>query len=66
MIPVENESRSSEAQPHGLYEVLVNQEEDFMVWPVDQDIPYSTSHWQDTGKRGTEEECLGFVEEHEW
>lgn len=59
-------NETQEEQPGAFYEVLVNQEEDFLVWRVDQEIPYSTSHWQDTGKRGTEEECLEFVEEHEW
>ena len=69
MIPVANDSASPEAaleaQLHEIYEVLVSQDEELIMWPVDQEIPYSPGHWQATGKRGTEEECLAFIEEHD-
>lgn len=47
------------------YEVLVSEEEVFVLWPADETVPYSPSGWQATGKRGTRRECLAFIEEHE-
>ena len=58
MIPDTNEPRSD------LYEVLVSQDEELTLWPADQEIPYSTSGWMPAGKRGTEKDCLEFIEEH--
>ena len=52
------------AQPCLLYDVLVNQEEELMLWPANEAIPYSPSGWMPTGKRGSEEDCLEFIEEH--
>lgn len=68
MMTLANESASEaapeEAQPTRLYEVLVSQEEELAVWPVDQEIPYSPGGWLATGRRGTERECLEFIAEH--
>jgi uncharacterized protein YbdZ (MbtH family) len=68
MIQTANESRSPETapdtQPGGLYEVLVSEEEELTLWPADQEIPYTPDGWMATGKRGTEKDCLEFIEEH--
>ena len=64
MIAIANETRVPEAVSCGLYEVLVNQEEELTVWPVDREVPYSSSGWMPTGKQGTEQDCLDFIEEH--
>lgn len=42
------------------YRVVVNHEEQYSIWPVDQDIPLG---WKDAGKSGTKEECLAYVKE---
>ncbi|HYU32413.1 MAG TPA: thiamine pyrophosphate-dependent enzyme [Thermoanaerobaculia bacterium] len=55
---------ANEPPSHGIYEVLVNQEEELILWPVDQEVPYSPSGWLATGKQGTEQDCLDFIEEH--
>jgi uncharacterized protein YbdZ (MbtH family) len=62
MIQTANESRSSETE--SLYEVLMSQDEELALWPVDQEIPYTPDGWMATGKRGTEKDCLEFIEEH--
>jgi MbtH protein len=48
-----------------LYEVLVNEEDRFALWPAGREVPYSPDGWRDTGKRGTETECLEFIAAHE-
>lgn len=68
MIRIANGSQSlaaaPEAQPKGLYEVLMNQEEQLALWPADLEIPYSPNGWLALGMLGTEQECLNFIEEH--
>jgi uncharacterized protein YbdZ (MbtH family) len=53
------------APPEPLFEVLVNEEDRFAVWPVGREVPYSPDGWRDTGKRGTEPECLEFIAAHD-
>lgn len=43
-----------------LYKVVLNHEEQYSIWPVDQDNP---SGWLSEGTIGTEEECLDRIEE---
>ncbi|MEU0203840.1 MULTISPECIES: MbtH family protein [unclassified Streptomyces] len=42
-----------------LYKVVVNHEEQYSIWAADRPNPLG---WQDAGKSGTREECLGWVE----
>jgi MbtH protein len=42
------------------YTVVVNDEEQYSIWPVDRDIP---AGWRDAGKHGTKDECLKHVGE---
>ena len=67
MLPSASESPSLAPTPGQelLYEVLVNEEERFALWPADLEVPYSPDGWRDTGKRGTESECLAFIAAHE-
>jgi MbtH protein len=51
---------SSEQEDKGLYKVVVNHEEQYSVWPADQDPP---AGWREAGKSGTKEECLAHVKE---
>ena len=39
--------------------VVVNDEEQYSIWPIDRPIP---DGWTDTGKSGTKAECLAYVE----
>lgn len=38
--------------------VVVNDEEQYSIWPIDRDRP---AGWHDAGRRGTEAECLEYV-----
>ncbi|WP_327432449.1 MbtH family protein [Streptomyces sp. NBC_01236] len=42
------------------YTVVVNDEEQYSIWPVDRDIP---AGWRERGLRGSKEECLAHIQE---
>ncbi len=42
------------------YKVVLNQEEQYSIWPADRDNPPG---WRDAGKDGTKAECLAYIEE---
>lgn len=52
-------SRDDEAD-QTVYRVVVNQEEQYSIWPVDKDIP---AGWTDTGKQGPRADCLAYIDE---
>lgn len=41
-----------------LYEVLINGEQQYSIWPVHKDVPLG---WLKAGCEGTKEECLHFI-----
>ena len=43
-----------------LYVVVVNDEEQYSIWPDGREIP---AGWLAVGKSGTKDECLAYVEE---
>ena len=43
-----------------LYKVVVNEEEQYSIWPSDHNTPLG---WKEAGKSGTKEECLQFIKE---
>ncbi len=43
-----------------IYQVVVNHEEQYSIWPADCEIPLG---WTDAGRRGTKTECLSYIEE---
>ncbi len=43
-----------------IYRVVVNQEEQYSIWPEDRDLPLG---WRDAGKRGSKQECLDYIKE---
>ena len=43
-----------------IYRVVMNDEEQYSIWPEGKDIP---AGWHDVGKKGTKEECLGYIQE---
>ena len=42
------------------YKVVVNQEEQYSIWPTERENPLG---WSDAGKSGTKAECLAFIKE---
>jgi MbtH protein len=42
------------------YNVVVNHEEQFSIWPVGRPTPRG---WWDAGRTGTRAECLAYVEQ---
>ena len=42
------------------YQVLVNHEEQYSLWPTFRDIP---NGWKQVGPIGTKQECLDYVNE---
>ncbi len=42
------------------YEVVINHEEQYSIWPADRDPPLG---WRLVGKRGTKAKCLDHIEE---
>ena len=43
-----------------IYNVVVNHEEQFSIWPADRETP---AGWRDAGKRGLKQECLDYIKE---
>ena len=43
-----------------IYNVVVNEEEQYSIWPADMTIPYG---WREAGKQGLKPECLEYVKE---
>ena len=42
------------------YAVVVNDEEQYSIWPAERDLP---AGWRRDGFTGTEEECLAYIDE---
>ncbi|HNP72023.1 MAG TPA: MbtH family protein [Kouleothrix sp.] len=43
-----------------IYNAVVNDEEQYSIWPADRELPLG---WKETGKRGTKSECLEYIKE---
>ena len=44
----------------GRLDVVVNDEEQYSIWPADREPPPG---WKKVGKTGTKAECLAYIEE---
>jgi MbtH protein len=42
------------------FRVVVNDEEQYSIWPDDKEIPEG---WRDAGKAGEKQECLDYINE---
>ncbi|MFD8482081.1 MbtH family protein [Kitasatospora sp. NPDC059673] len=40
------------------YQVTVNQEEQYSLWPADRELP---AGWKAEGKTGTKDECMTYI-----
>jgi MbtH protein len=47
-------------QDKTIYQVVVNQQEQYSIWPADGDIPLG---WRAVGKSGLRPECLEYVKQ---
>jgi len=43
-----------------IFNVVVNHEEQYSIWPADRELPLG---WKAVGKSGTKQECLDYIEE---
>lgn len=43
-----------------IYNVVMNHEEQYSIWPADRELPLG---WHTVGKTGTKQECLAYIEE---
>ena len=41
------------------YRVVINDEEQYSIWPADRENPPG---WRDAGREGSKAECLAFIE----
>ena len=51
---------TSAAESKEIYKVVVNDEEQYCLWPAHR---ANSLGWRDTGKTGSREECLAYVKE---
>jgi len=51
---------SSLGQSEGMYEVVVNHEGQYSIWPLDRVVPQG---WMKAGKQGSKATCLEFISE---
>ena len=49
-----------EADETRSYRVVLNDEEQYSIWPVESDLP---SGWREGGRSGTKAECLAYIAE---
>lgn len=50
----------NEQEDTTIYNVVVNHEEQYSIWPVYRDLPKG---WRAVGKSGPKQECLDYIEE---
>jgi MbtH protein len=43
-----------------IYQVVINQEEQYSIWPADREPPFG---WSAVGKTGTKQECVAYIRE---
>lgn len=51
---------SEDREDNTIYKVVMNQEEQYSIWPADREVPLG---WNAVGKSGTKAECLAYIEE---
>lgn len=49
-----------EAKSEKQYKVVINDEEQYSIWPCEKPNPLG---WRDVGKSGAKSECLTYIEE---
>ena len=49
-----------ETEDKTLYKAVLNHEEQYSIWPANRANPLG---WQDTGKSGSKDQCLEYIQE---
>ena len=49
-----------ERQDNTIYQVVMNHEDQYLIWPVDRENPLG---WRDVGKSGPKAESLAYIKE---
>jgi MbtH protein len=49
----------TDPQEAPIYEVVINHEEQYSIWPLEQQVPLG---WSKVGIQGTKDECLDYIE----
>jgi MbtH protein len=52
--------QDDEEDPLFIYKAVVNDEEQYSIWPNDRENPLG---WRDAGKSGSKQECLDYIAE---
>ncbi len=60
LLPLNHADARPEARDTNKYKVVINHEEQYSIWVVDQDPPRG---WKPTGFVGTREQALDYIEE---
>jgi MbtH protein len=51
---------NDETEDRTLYRAVVNQEEQYSIWPLTKALPLG---WSDAGQQGSRTECLAYIEQ---
>jgi MbtH protein len=52
--------RDDEAEDLTIYRAVINQEEQYSIWPAERE---NAPGWRDAGKTGTKAECLAYIDQ---
>lgn len=52
---------SNDREDTTIYQVVVNHEEQYSIWPADRELPLG---WTATGPKGPKAECLEWIEQN--
>jgi MbtH protein len=52
--------QNDEREDNTVYKVVVNQEEQYSIWPADRENPLG---WRDAGMQGTKADSLAYIEQ---
>lgn len=55
-MPADSEAEVDEL----IYNVVINDEEQYSIWPADRDCP---AGWRPVGPTGPKQECLGYIDQ---
>ena len=53
-------NKNTKEEDQTIYRVVINEEEQYSIWPEYKEIPYG---WKDVGKSGLKSECLAYIKE---
>jgi MbtH protein len=53
-------SWDDDREDDAIYNVVINHEEQYSIWPENRELPLG---WNAVGKTGSKQECLDYIEE---